>query len=457
MPRPTRRALAALLALAAAACGRGDARPAPAADAPAAIALGAAHVLTGATHDLGTAPTLAAAPDGRRAVGWVSAPDGGSDGRLFVALVDSTGALAAPAELRDPLGPIEPHGEAPPKLAFAPSGALYALWVVGREVPGRRFPASALRFARSDDGGRTWGAPASVTDTPQPFGSFSFHALHAARGDTVYAAWLDGRDGRSAAYVARSTDGGRTWAPNARIDAMDADGGEACPCCRTAIAAGRGDTVYAAWRKVAAGNVREVVVARSPDGGRSWGAPVRAQRDGWVIDGCPHAGPSLAVDAAGRVHVAWWTGKRGAAGVFAARSDDGGASFAAPVPLGVAPFSRPAHVQLAVAGGGAGGGERLVAAWDDGTTEVPRVVVRASGDGGARWAPAVTASAGAEAATFPVLAAGGGRLTLAWSAESPDHLAHAHAHRPDMKDPNARMPLPTVGARRVVLRDGTLD
>jgi hypothetical protein len=432
------------LALAAAACARlaaGDA---------AGVALEAPRVLTGATANLGTAPMVAVGPGGRRAAAWVSAPGGGSDGRLYVALADSAGTLGAPVEVRDPLGGIEPHGEAPPKLAYGADGALYALWVVGKEVPGRRFPAGALRFARSDDGGRTWGAPASVTDAPELFGSFNFHSLQAGRGDTVYAAWLDGRAGKSATYFTRSADGGRTWQPNVRVHA-----GESCPCCRTAVAPGRGDTVYAAWRTVAPGQVREVVVARSADGGRTWDAPVRAQRDGWVIDGCPHAGPSLSADAAGRVHVAWWSGKEGAAGVFYARSDDGGRSFGAPAPIGVAERSRPAHVQLAVAEGAAEGVRVVVAAWDDGTVNTPVVRVRVSRDGGTTFDDATAASDGARAATFPVLALDGARLSLAWSEEAAATDGH-DGHGARMKDPKARMPLPTVGRRQVVIRDGTV-
>jgi hypothetical protein len=60
------------------------------------------------------------------------------------------------------------------------------------------------------------------------------------------------------------------------------------------------------------------------------------------------------------------------------------------------------------------------------------------------------------AATFPVLAAAGDRVALAWTAESAAHLAREHAHRPDMKDPRVRMPLPSVGRRSVVLRDATV-
>jgi hypothetical protein len=416
------------------------------------VTLDSAHVVSGAT-DVGTAPMFAVGPGGRRATAWVSAPNGGSDGRMYVSVADAGGAAGAPVELRDSLGPIEPHGEAPPKIAYASNGALYALWVVGKEVPGRRFPMSALRFARSADGGHTWSTPASVTDAPQPFGSFSFHSLQAARGDTVYAAWLDGRAGKSATFVTRSVDGGRTWAPNVRVE----NGGEACPCCRTALAAGRGDTVFAAWRKVSAGNVRQVVVARSPNGGTSWDTPVAAQRDGWVIDGCPHAGPSLQVDGAGRVHIAWWSGKQGAAGVFYARSTDGGRTFAEPTPLGVAEFSKPAHVQMALDESTAT--PTLVLAWDDGTVKQSRVVIRTSPDGGATFTPTVVASTGNAPATFPVLALERGRFALAWSEESAaDAAAEAEAHmKHDMKGGKMMpMPLPSVGARKIVVREGTV-
>jgi hypothetical protein len=232
------------------------------------------------------------------------------------------------------------------------------------------------------------------------------------------------------------------------------------------VVAGHGDTVYAAWRKVYPGNRRAVVVARSADGGRTWAVPVAAQRDGWVIDGCPHAGPSLQVDAAGRVHVAWWSGKQGAAGVFYARSDDGGRTFGAPVPIGVAEYSRPAHVQMAVTDGAAPNGSTpnastpdagptVVLAWDDGTVQQPRVMVRVSRDGGATFAPAVPASASGRPATFPVLALSGGQITLAWSedanasaAESEHHMGHG--------DKPMHMPLPAVGQQRIVMRDARL-
>ena len=158
-----------------------------------------------AATGVGAAPMFAVAPDGREAVAWVTAEGGGTAGRLLVR-VDR----AAPVDIIDSLGPIQPHGEAPPKLAWANDGTLHALYVVGKVVPGRRFPVSALRHVRSSDGGRSWEPAVTVTDDTLVFGSHNFHALHASANGDVIAAWLDGREGRSAAFLARSADGGRS-------------------------------------------------------------------------------------------------------------------------------------------------------------------------------------------------------------------------------------------------------
>jgi hypothetical protein len=389
--------------------------------------------------DVGTAPMFAVSRDGAEAAAWVSAPHGGSDGRLYVRV--NGGAVV---ELRDSLGPIEPHGESPPKLAYSPDGALSALYVVAKLVPGRRFPAGALRFVRSADQGRTWSAPVTVTDD-SAFGSHNFQALYAAPDGAIYASWLDGRTGTSRVFMTRSIDGGRTWMPNVRVTTS-----EACPCCRTAMASGPDGELYLAWRRVFPGNVREVVVARSADHGATWSEPVRAQRDGWIFDGCPHAGPSLQVDNKGRVHIAWWSGKQAAAGVWYARSEDGARSFSEPTPLGVAEFSQPAHVQLALAGR-----ERLIAAWDDGTLRTPRIVVRVSKDAGGRWTGATTLSDSGRAAGFPVVAAANERMAVAWSEQS---ITSAVQHETHMKmvGPHA-MPLGVVGESRVLVRRGTLE
>lgn len=397
----------------------------------------AASVVSASTG-VGAAPMFAVAADGREAIAWVSAPDGGSDGVLHVKVGSHETAI------RDSLGPIEPHGEAPPKLAWAADGSLHALWVVGKVVPGRRFPVSALRHAHSSDGGATWSTPVTVTDDTLVFGSHNFHALHTAKDGGIIAAWLDGREGQSAAFLARSDDGGATWGKNVRISM-----GEACPCCRTAIASAADGSVWVAWRTVLDGGVRDIVVARSRDGGRTFGEAQRVHADDWVFPGCPHAGPSLMADAAGRLHIAWWTGKEGRAAVWYARSDDG-ERFGTPVALSPIGTPRPVHVQLDVRG------DTVLAAWDDDLGAGIRVFARFSFDAGGSFGPAQVLSDSGQAASFPVVGLSPGRATVAWSQKAAAEHQHDEAARPDMRDPKAVMGLPEVGQAAVVVRHATL-
>src|SRR5688572_11961305 len=144
-----------------------------------------------ASTTVGAAPMFAVSPTGERAVAWISAPGGGTDGRLYV----STGG--SPSELRDSLGPIEPHGEAPPKISYGPDGTLYALYAVAKVVPGRRFPMSSLRLARSkDDDGVTWSTPVTIA-SDSAFGTRNFHALHVGADGDLYVAWLESSRGKS--------------------------------------------------------------------------------------------------------------------------------------------------------------------------------------------------------------------------------------------------------------------
>ena len=407
-------------------------------DAQAGTTLSEPETVSAATT-VGAAPMFAVSPTGTRAVAWISAPDGGTDGRLYVA------TSGAPTELRDTLGPIEPHGEAPPKLAYGTDGSLYALYAVAKVVPGRRFPMSSLRLAKSSDDGKTWTSPVTIA-SDSAFGTRNFHALHAGADGELYVAWLESVQGTSKTFLTRSADGGTTWtAPTL------ADSAQSCPCCRTAIATATDGTLYLAWRTVFPGNVRDVVVARSNDKGATWAKPVRVHADEWVFDGCPHAGPSMQVDSAGTLHVVWWTGKEGAAGTYYARSTDKAATFQEPVPLGVGEFSAPSHVQLALGPAG-----KVVAVWDDGTVKIPKVVMRVSHDGGASFSPATLVSGEGRAATFPVLAIRDSELTIAWSEQSESQHDHAKATAPNMKDPKVMKGLSRVGDSGVRVRSGRL-
>jgi hypothetical protein len=403
----------------------------------------AARVVSLETEN-GATPMFLATPAGDRVVAWVSAPEGGADGRLHLSVTPGGAGMALPTvTVRDPLGGIEAHGEAPPQLAAGEDG-IYVLYVVGKEVPGKRYPLSALRFIRSADGGRTWSTPVTVNDG-QEFGAHNFHALTAGPDGSLLATWLDARQGKSGVWMSRSTDGGRTWAANRPIYTDPT-----CPCCRTSVAVAGDGAIYVAWRAILPGDVRDVVVSRSEDAGTTWSAPVRVREDGWVYPGCPHAGPSLAVDRRGTLHVGWWTGKTGEAGVYYARSDDRGRSFAAQ-PIEVAERASPAHVQLAL-----GGDEGVYVAWDDGLGDMPRVRLRRSRDAGRTFERIQTLSDPGTAASYPVLAVYGDSVAVAWSQTTQAEHRAKLAARVDMSDPKAVMQLPRVGQSEILLRTGRL-
>ena len=428
------RSMALILGAGLAACG-GEASRAPA--APPAI------VVSQATAN-GATPMFITTPAGGHVVSWISAAQGGADGVLNLSVTpDHHGPSLPTVAVRDPLGPIEPHGEAPPQLASDSAGRLYALYAVGKEIPGQRFPASALRLIRSEDSGRTWSEPVTVNESGPlgEFGAHNFHALLALPDGRLVATWLRNTKGVSGVAMSRSSDFGRTWDQTSMVYEEPT-----CPCCRTAIAAGPDGSLYLAWRAIFPGDVRDVVVMRSPDGGDTWDAPVKPRADGWVFPGCPHAGPSLKVDAAGAVHIAWWQGKAGEAGVYYGVSTDGAKTFAAQ-PLAVGERSTPAHVQLALAPGGL-----INVAWDDGHSALPGILLRRSSDGGRTFGAPVRISDAGVAATYPVLAAVRDSLCVAWSQMTEGAHREKLAKAVDMKDPKAVMTLPRVGQSEILMR-----
>jgi hypothetical protein len=243
--------------------------------------------------------------------------------------------------------------------------------------------------------------------------------------------------------MSRSVDGGRSWEPNRPIYSDPT-----CPCCRTAVAVAGDGMIYVAWRAVLSGDIRDVVVSRSPDQGRTWTTPSRPRADDWVYPGCPHAGPSIQVDGQGTLHVGWWTGKAGEAGVYYARSEDGGRTFS-DQPIAVGKRARPAHVQVALSDEG-----RVYVAWDDGLSDLPRVLMRRSLDGGRSFGPEQQVSDRTVAASYPVLASHGDSVTVAWSQTTAAvHQAGLETHA-GMRDPKAAVPLPRVGQSEILLAVG---
>src|SRR5690606_2687359 len=272
----------------------------------------------GATH-----PTVAIDPTrGAVYVAWVGTPDADGRADVYLARSDDGGATyGAPVRVNHIPGDAAPHAQAPAQVVVGPDGTVYVVWQNNTKIEGRRFPASDLRLARSRDGGRSFEPAVYVNDDAGGLpASHTFHDVAVLPDGTVLVSWIDGR-ARAAAEaaanaggsgaptgsarggspaasggaghhgghgaleepssqirVARSLDGGRTFGPSVLVAE------QACPCCRTSLAVGPSGEVYLAWRAVFAGSIRDVVVARSDDGGRSFRPAIPVHDDGWRLD-----------------------------------------------------------------------------------------------------------------------------------------------------------------------------
>jgi hypothetical protein len=279
-------------------------------------------------------------------VAWVSVQEGGQTD-VFLARKESEATVfSTPVRVNHVPGDAAPNSQAPPQVVVGPEGNVYVGWKNNIPIEGYEWPGGDLRLARSTDGGRSFSPAIAVNDDAggEPAGH-NFHDLALAPDGSLYFSWIDFRLDRDHPdlRVARSTDQGQSFSPGVVVDT------NACPCCRTAIAVGPAGQVYVAWRKVYPGSVRDIAVVKSTDGGRSFSAPVRTFEDNWVIEGCPHQGPSLSLDPDGRVWVAWTTGAPNRAGAYWAVAGED-LRFGPPSLLAVSGGTSTLHPSLRMAG-----------------------------------------------------------------------------------------------------------
>jgi hypothetical protein len=227
-------------------------------------------------------------------------------------------------------GEVASHAENTPLMIVRSMREFYVLWTeeTGND---QGHDHSSLRLATSTNWGRSFNK--SIPVDPTGTASQSFYTLGVGPDGTVYVAWLDGRDrgqgtsGSSALYLARSTDRGRSFEKSVRVTL------NVCPCCRPAIAFTDAKTVHVGWRGVLNGDMRDIFVGTSSDGGATFSTSVRVAEDNWRINGCPHSGPSLA-SMGGKLFAAWRTVTSERGRVYVVSSVDKGAHFSAKVEAG---------------------------------------------------------------------------------------------------------------------------
>jgi hypothetical protein len=210
-----------------------------------------------------------------------------------------------------------------PAITVLGNGDLAAHWLE-REGGGKY--AYGVRVVRSTDGGATWGPPV----TPHTDGLAAEHGFVSLWGegaDGIGMVWLDGRKSAmpdSAREMTIRTATVSTTGTLSREALVDA---RSCDCCQTGTAATRTGRVLV-YRDRSAEEIRDIAIVRQTADG--WTAPQKVHDDDWHYPGCPVNGPQVA-SSGDTVVVAWYTAAHDTARVNVARSVDGGATFGAPV------------------------------------------------------------------------------------------------------------------------------
>jgi hypothetical protein len=286
------------------------------------------------------------------------------------------------------------------------TGDVYVSWASSKAKPEGTFFASDLRLSRSVDGGASFEPPLRLNED-RPI-SHSFEGLAVAVDGTVVVAWIDSREGpqHAGTYLTRLTQRGTQIERPATLDRAT------CVCCRVDVTTSPPETVVALWRTVLPGNIRDMVLGLSRDGGRTFEASNLIHADGWRIAACPHRGGMVRSDAQGRLYLSWYTeGTTEEPRLLLTVSTDG-QHFAAPTRLDTSTTSIPDHPRLAVDPTG-----RAVIVWEDATAVRRRVLLRSTVDAGKTLSPIHTVSQAIKAYAPDVAVSPAGGFVVVWHEE----------------------------------------
>jgi hypothetical protein len=348
------------------------------------------------------------------AVTWGAAANGKGD--IFLAVSRDGGrTFSPPSRVNSVEGDARISGEIAPRVALmARSGVPDPLITVTWNA---REGTTQIRTARSRDGGRTFTEEMNL-QTKGAIGDRGWQASALDVRGRLHTIWLDHRAMAAARAsgdhsehkgehdgVAMAQRSGLYYAADGVPERELFKG--VCYCCKTALAAGPKGEIYAAWRHVFAGNMRDMGFTLSRDGGKTFTPLMRVSQDGWSIQGCPDDGPAMAVDAKGTIHLVWPTVKDEQGVILYATSQDG-RTFTTPRRLPGLGSRKPSHPQIAIGTNG-----NPVVAWDEVLQGVRHAAIHRIGD--ARPAEVIGAST-----SYPVMAATGTGLVAVWTAGPPD-------------------------------------
>jgi len=339
--------------------------------------------------------------NGRLWLVWVSGK------YIYVNYSDDLGSTySSPVGVNDEPQKVEAHGESRPQIAVSKAGYIY---VVYNQKLKKRF-SGHVRFSRSVDGGKSFSKPDIVNSDQQVIGH-SFGQLSLNKKGHIYITWLDSRDvlaakksgqtyDGSSIYYTASFDDGENFQPNVKLQ------DHSCQCCRITSAFDQGGLPVIVWRQIFDKTIRDHGLIRFTDS-TTFAPMLRASKDEWAIESCPHHGPSLDIASNDRYHLTWFTGAAEKAGIYYAYSANQGERFSSPMKLGN-DNRQPQHPYVLSIG------QQVDIVWKEFDGEITTIQQMHSNDNGETWSTPRTLSQTLESSDHPFLIASEKHVYLSW-------------------------------------------
>lgn len=374
-------------------------------------ALNAAAQALGPFEDIATPagpgarePALFALDDGRLIMSWM---EPSAEGFAVMTALRAPDGWSVPRRVISSADLFVNWADAP-SVAAMTDGTLVIHWL---QKTGPSPYAYEIRIAFSHDDGLTWSDPI-VPHRDGTQGQHGFVTLVPV-ADGVVAIWLDGRAGGGA----RLEEGAIPDAMQLRATFISPQGGAGpdlaldlmtCSCCNTAAARSGADIVVL-YRDRTEAEIRDIAVIRLDAEG--WGTPQALHSDGWEIAGCPVNGPAIAARGADMV-AAWFTGAEDIPAIKVARSADGGRTFGQPVRIDMGQPVGRVEVLMPE------GGDPLVA-WVEWTGSAEALMLCTMGAEGCNTRRELALNSAGSSINFPAMAATAGAVYIAWTQPLP--------------------------------------
>ena len=197
---------------------------------------------------------------------------------------------------------------------------VYVVWQDGTS----NSPSREIFFAKSTDGGETFGDPVNVSNTK----GFSVLPQMVISNNIVYVVWSDDSLGYDEIFFAKSNDGGETFGDPINVSINNGFSFEPS-------IAFFGNTVYIIWSDNSLNGNREIFFAKSTDGGETFGDPVNVSNS----KGYSTIPEIFTLNES--IYVIWDEILPGEDDIFFAKSNDGGETFGDPINVSNNPGSQP--------------------------------------------------------------------------------------------------------------------